>query len=213
MGMFDNYTGLRYTYYPTNNSTENTNYRYAFVNKPPYPCENIKGNIVSLMWKIGENVSFDVNMQPTVMVEKDAIILTESGEVPNAVPQGTHIGTREYNTADIKTWVLKRTYVNTEGITQYVWEEETPFTLPVKGFVPVILQTLKDVSIDEIDFTIYGYNHEEVYNAKLPYLLTVPMHITNEMAAVLIRGNYIFEYALLQGKSVNRKISTCITII
>ena len=94
-----------------------------------------------------------------------------------------------------------------------MWEEETPFTLPVKGFVPVILQTLKDVSIDEIDFTIYGYNHEEVYNAKLPYLLTVPMHITDDMADVLIRGNYIFEYALLQDKTVNRKISTCVTII
>ena len=213
MGMFDNYTGLRYTFYPTNNTTENTNYRYVFVTNPPYPCENIKGNIVSLMWKVGENVSFDVNMQPTVKVESDAIILTVSGETPNAVAAGTHIGTRAYNTADIKTWVLKRVFVNTEGVTEYDWQEDTSFTLPVRGQKPVLLQTLKDVDISEIDFTIYGYNHEELYNAKLPYRLTVPMLITKEIAEVLIRGNFIFEYALLQGETVNRKISTCVTIL
>ena len=183
MSMFDNYTDLREDYIPNNTTSTFPYARRIFQKVLPIKEENIVGKFVGCSWNYGDTLELRFDINPKIMVERDAIVFETTGYAPTETTEG-YLGQRAYNTEDIKSWVCKTLDKN-----EYVWEEDKEFTFPQHGEQEITLH-LFDLEGKTAQVTISNFRVEEMCSFDTQASDVISIFIDKETSLKLLKGVY-----------------------
>ncbi len=184
MSMFSNYENLDSSYQPNNRNKAMPEVRVGFDDGLPHKAYNLCGEFIGYSWNYGDTLILDVNINPVVKVEADAIIYTEPGEEPTSETVG-RLWQRAYNTADFRCWICE-----TLDQTVYAWEELKEFSFPESGDKEVTLKLYDSFDGISGKFKIYNFRWEEVASFDVQAADTISIEIDSELSAKLIKGVY-----------------------
>ena len=197
MSIISNYENLNSDYHPNNMSVRQPFIREEYQHTLPYRVYDFTGDFTGYSWNYNDTLSITFNVNPTIMVESDALIYTVAGETPNETTEGK-LGQRAYNTYDFKYWVCK-----TFDQTTNVWELQSEFTYPVNitDGKEIRLFVYKDINNFTGKVIIRNFRWEEVLFVDVVGADTVTVNITPEISAQLIKGIYYGEIELKNGEN------------
>ena len=198
MSIISNYENLNPNYHPNNMIEYQCRTREEFQHKLPFKDYDIRGDLIGYSWNYGDTLELTFNVNPIILVEKDAIIYTEENEAPTNETVG-RLNQMAYNTYDFKCWRCR-----TLDQTTYVWELLPSFTFPkgLKDGKEIRLQLYKDIEDYKGTLTILNFRWEAVTSFDIIGDNTVTVEITPEISKKLVKGFYYAEIELTDEKSV-----------
>ena len=150
----------------------------------PYEEYNAKGELIGYFWRQGETLNLEFNIEGEVTVESDAIVYVHSGDCPDVTTKGK-LYQRAYNIADMKSWTC------TSIVDEYfIWEMDSEFIFD-EGAAESIYVDAKDYLEDKyLDFTIYNFRLEPIYQKTLCGATQIVIPITKELSSRMRKGIY-----------------------
>ena len=187
MGMFSNYENLNSNYYPDNTKEFLPLKREEYQDKLPHKEYDFYGDFWGYSWNYGDTFNLDIDINPLITVEEDAIIYIVEGDAPTSSTQG-HFHQMAYNTYDFKCW----TCVSQNDQSVYEWVLLDKFLFPKNLEIgqQIRLQQYKDVDGLKGTLRIQSFRYEDLCSFDINGSDTISVVITQDISAKLLKGIY-----------------------
>ena len=200
MKMFYNYQDLASNHGPNNltcafpGAVKPTKLNPLDTSKP-YEEYNTQGDLIGYFWRYGDTVNLDFSIDGEITLEKDAIILSTTAEVPTISTVGK-INQRAYNIVDLKSWTCV-------GIEQdkYIWTQDVDFTYPQDGMKDLYIPVDSYIKDKQIEVVIYNFRMEPIVSRIYTGTTNVIFEIDTELSKKLLKGIYYCSVTVYDDKS------------
>lgn len=191
MGMFLNYHNIASNYTPNNlvcSFPVGKSYTKLDPVKTSKPYEeyNTKGELIGYFWHYGESINLEFNIDGEITVETDAIVLYNTGEVPNEFTKGK-ITQKAYNIADKKSWTCTSVI---ENPLTYIWTQDNEFSYNEDGTRSIYIDATDYLKDKHIEITLYNFRMEKIYSKIFDGKSKVILQIDPELSKKLTKGIY-----------------------
>lgn len=190
MSMFLNYHNIADNYKPNNTvcsfpvGKSYTKLDPVKASKP-YEEYNTKGELIGYFWRQGETLNLEFNIDGEITVESDAIVYVCSGDYPDVTTKAEHLYQRAYNTADLRSWTCVQIADN-----YYIWQEDDDFTYDESSAHSIYVDARTFLTDKYLDFKIYNFRLEPIYEKMLSGTTQVVIPITQELSKRMKKGIY-----------------------
>lgn len=182
MSMFNNYDNQNPCVIPNNINNEPA-YEYKTVDHSvPKKMFDAHNNFIGYCWSYGDTFTLKINLNDTVRVHKDSIILTEDGKYPTTYTRG-YEGQQAYNIVNSMSWTCVGLI---DGI--YVWVPDLSLVYDANGTKE--LEFPRDLSSATIEVNIFNFRWEPIKTLSYSNCNEISIDINKELSMELKNGLY-----------------------
>ena len=190
MGMFLNYQNIADNYRPNNLISAFPVGKSCTKLDPmdaskPYEEFNAKGELIGYSWLYGSTVNLEFNIDGSITVDSDAIILVGRGEEPSFSTEAKRINQKAYNVTDLRSWTCTSVIEDC-----YYWTEDDEFEYNEYSDKTIFVSAEAYLKDKHVQVVLYNFRMEPVYTITYEGTPKIVFTIDAELSKQLVKGIY-----------------------